>query len=814
MTKPGFISPVASPWAWVGWPLLAGLLLLLASPAAWAQGRLNLGLEPGANHGQPLVLWEQGVPAGGRLAFDSVVFREGRGSLRLELPAPEDGPRAAYLFTSIPVDSARGQLLTVSVWMRTQGWRGQVQLGATATALTVAGLTTEMASAVDSLPGTMAWRQLVLRLPVKGTAFGVGLRLVVRGSGRVWLDDIRLQAKGRPLPSYPVPATGALLLPLAESLRPNWDFERPLPPLGQPDPAEATARLDSASPQHGRHYLRLVRTSAPSQPAPTVYLGTVRLDKKEGGKTLRVAGYWRQPGALASLAGPLPAFAVRLLTTGQRTPGRWRGDTLGWKTPLPPPGPQWAAFALEVPLQLLFGHEEPTDFGALSLGLRLPSAGAVEVDNFSFTIDGKPYVPTGPPVAPPPTAAETAWLRTAAQPLRLGQPATEATDLAALGAALASARLVGVGEITHGSHEIFALHNKLIRYLIGQKGFTGLALEASPVACATLTEYVRTGHGDPARLLATLDGWPAAELLDLVRWLRTYQLAHPASPLLLAGLDVQQPEQALTAFGQLLEPGDDFAQTRLQQLAQLLAAYPHPATDDPDLRHQPHQPQDSLLAPLRRLLAELGAGLDTRAKLRGRPVSLALLARQRYYLRLVEQGATWRRLSFGLAFNYRQACLAENAQYLSQTEGPAGAPARLVLWASNTAVAKALSLEEHPMGEWLRATLGPGYIALGLVLGQGSYAALGPNGRWTPAALASPGPGTYEAWLRTVPGSASWLGLGRLELTDANAWLFQSQLLRDIGRPAARNQFMLHSLRAEFDALVFLRDSTPAKFLP
>jgi erythromycin esterase-like protein len=161
----------------------------------------------------------------------------------------------------------------------------------------------------------------------------------------------------------------------------------------------------------------------------------------------------------------------------------------------------------------------------------------------------------------------------------------------------------------------------------------------------------------------------------------------------------------------------------------------------------------------------------------------------------------------------RQACLAENAQYLSQTEGPAGAPARLVLWASNTAVAKALSLEEHPMGEWLRATLGPSYVALGLVLGQGSYAALGP-GHWTPAALASPGPGTYEAWLRTVPGSASWLGLGRLELTEANAWLFQSQLLRDIGRPAARNQFMLHSLRAEFDAVVFWRDSTPANFLP
>jgi len=793
--------------------LLVGWLCWCSGPLCRAQALLNLGLEPGANHGQPLVLWSATVPAGGRLAFDSVVFREGRGSLRLELPAPEDGPRAAYLATGIPVDSARGQLLTVSVWVRTQGWRGQVQLGANATALTVAGLTTEYASAVDSASGTAGWRQLTLRLPVKATAFGLGLRLSVRGSGRVWLDHVQVQAKGRTLPDYPVPASGALLLPLAESLVPNWDFERPLPPRVRPDPAEATAQLDSASPQHGRHYLRLVRTSAPGQPAPTVYLGAVRLDKKDNGKRLRVAGYWRRPGAVAGPTGPPPAFAVRLLTTGPRTPGSWRADTLGWKTALPLPGPQWASFVLEVPIQLLFGHEEPTDFGALSLGLRLPGAGVVEVDNLTFAIDGKPYLPTGPPVPPPPTAAEIAWLRTTAKPLRLATPTTEAADLAALGTALASARLVGVGEVTHGSHEIFALHNKLIRYLIGQKGFTGLALEASPVACAALTEYVRTGRGDPARLLAALDGWPAAELLDLVRWLRTYQQAHPATPLLLAGLDVQQPEQALAALGQLLEPDDDFAQTRLRQLTQLLAAYPHPAADDPDLRFQPHQPQDSLLAPLRRVLAELGTGLDTRAKLRGRPASLAQLAHQRYYLRLVEQGATWRRLSFGLAFNYRQACLAENAQYLSQAEGPAGAPARLVLWASNTAVAKALSLEEHPMGEWLRATLGAGYAALGLALGQGSYAALGPAGRWAPAPLATPGPGTYEAWLRTGP-PASWLSLGRLELTDEDAWLFQSQLLRDIGRPTTRNQFMLHGLRSEFDTVVFLRESTPAKFLP
>jgi erythromycin esterase-like protein len=788
--------------------------LLLSTCAAHAQGRLNLGLEPGANHGQPLALWSKSVSAGGRAVFDSVVFRQGRGSLRLELPGQGDGPRRAYVATSVvPLDSVRGRLLTVSAWVRTRNWRGRASIFATATTFTRAGLSPEQVATLDSLPANQDWRRIELRLPVKATAFRLELGVQAQGSGQLWVDDLQLRVGGRVLPEALVPATEALLLPLTEALAANWDFERPLPRATRPDPAGATAALDSASPQHGRRYLHLVRASAPGQPTPSAYLGTLRLERQEGGKLLRVMGYWRQPGARpASTPGGSPAFVHRLLIMRKSMAGTWDADTLGPAPPIPPPGPQWTAFAFEVPVQLKLHGNEPADWGALTLSVQLPGPGALDIDNVSFALNGKPYVPTGPPVAPPPTAAEVAWLRTALRPLRLGAPATEAPDLAALAAGLGPARLVGLGEVTHGSHEIFALNDKLIRYLIGQKGFTGVALEASPAACAALNDYVHSGQGDPARLLAALAGWHTTEMLDLVRWLRTYQHAHPTTPLLLAGLDMQQPEQALASLSQLVEATDDFAKPRLRQLTQLLAAYPHAAPDDPDLAHHPDQPQDSLLAPLHRLVAELAAGFDTRAKL-GRPVSLQVVARQRYYLRLVEQGATWRRLSFGAAFNYRQACLAENAQYLSQSEGRAGSPARLVLWANNRSVAKALSLEERPMGQWLRVTLGSDYVALGFALGQGNFAAAEPTGRWAPAMLATPPTGTYEAWLRTGP-PAFWLSLSRQELTEANAWLYQAQLLREVEHSVVHNEFMLHDLRGEFDAVVFLRDSTPAHFLP
>lgn len=104
--------------------LFALLLLPLLAPA---QARLNLALEPTANHGQPLVLWSRQVFAGTTLAFDTVTFRQERGSLRLALEPTDkaDDPAYAALYTlfSFPVDSVRGRLITVSAWVFQQCFR-------------------------------------------------------------------------------------------------------------------------------------------------------------------------------------------------------------------------------------------------------------------------------------------------------------------------------------------------------------------------------------------------------------------------------------------------------------------------------------------------------------------------------------------------------------------------------------------------------------------------------------------------------------------------------------------------------------------
>lgn len=253
---------------------------------------------------------------------DSTVFRQGRGSLRLTL-ADDEERLFVYLYTSaFALDSLRGQLVTVSAWVRTRGFRGRAGLYAFANAATTGGPATDRVDAVDSLPADQDWRRLELRLPVRATAGGFGVGLRAWGNGRVWFDDVQVRVGGHRLADAPQPGTEALLLTAAEALTPNWDFERPLPRAARPDPARATATSDSAGPQHGRRYLRLLSLPPPGRRAgwaPTPYLGTLPLSPAQLGKTLQVKGFWRRAGPGGASPDSTLAFGYVLLS--QEGPG-------------------------------------------------------------------------------------------------------------------------------------------------------------------------------------------------------------------------------------------------------------------------------------------------------------------------------------------------------------------------------------------------------------------------------------------------------------------------------------------------------------
>src|SRR5262249_9386976 len=82
-----------------------------------------------------------------------------------------------------------------------------------------------------------------------------------------------------------------------------------------------------------------------------------------------------------------------------------------------------------------------------------------------------------------------AWLRANALPLASAEPGTPFDDLAPLRAMLGRARVVSMGEATHGTREVFKLKHRLIEYCVSELGFTIIAFEANYGSMLAVNDY-------------------------------------------------------------------------------------------------------------------------------------------------------------------------------------------------------------------------------------------------------------------------------------------------------------------------------------
>ncbi len=91
------------------------------------------------------------------------------------------------------------------------------------------------------------------------------------------------------------------------------------------------------------------------------------------------------------------------------------------------------------------------------------------------------------------------------------------------------ARIVGLGEATHGTAEFFELKHRLFRYLVEVHGHRALAYEYSFAGSLAIDRFVTTGEGDIDVLLAK-SSWIQAneEVRRLLMWIREHNRTLPA----------------------------------------------------------------------------------------------------------------------------------------------------------------------------------------------------------------------------------------------------------------------------------------------
>jgi erythromycin esterase len=314
-----------------------------------------------------------------------------------------------------------------------------------------------------------------------------------------------------------------------------------------------------------------------------------------------------------------------------------------------------------------------------------------------------------------PTPAETKaiqdWLAGHAVPLHAIQAGNGYRDLTALKDVLKDARIVALGEATHGTREFFQFKHRMLEFLVTQMGFNIFAIEASFPACQRINDYVLYGRGDPAMALAGqgFRVWDTEEVRDLIEWLRQYNAGVPENKRVqFIGFDMQRYPYAFKIIKAYLQ------KTAPEKIADAEAAF-EPLRFDQDeiVKFTKTAQHDSIAPPVH----ALGSWLDRNREQLIKKSSPAEFATVRQNVRVLEQFVE--SFAGNISTSKRDEYMAENVRWIVDTLGP---KARIVLWAHNAHIQTAT---QGPgvasMGSYLRKTYGPAYYALGFTFNQGSF---------------------------------------------------------------------------------------------
>ncbi|MEU4550142.1 erythromycin esterase family protein [Nonomuraea dietziae] len=394
-------------------------------------------------------------------------------------------------------------------------------------------------------------------------------------------------------------------------------------------------------------------------------------------------------------------------------------------------------------------------------------------------------------------------LEQAAHPLRSTEPGSNTADLRALGTMIGDAKVVGLGEATHGSHEFFAMKERVFRYLVKEKGFTTFALELSWAAGLQIDDYLQTGKGDARKIAKDAlanSPWDREEFVSLITWMRDHNSRNPGRTVHIMGDDVGAPRLSDDFFGRVtgyVQRTDPRSLPRVTDLYKGL----RPIDDVFAYLNKP-------LPERQQLAIKAQQALDLVRSEKGADEAEFELAVQN--ARSIAQTATF--LAFDLtdkawlpvAQRYRDQVMADNTAWWQRRTGD-----KMLVSAQNDHVGYVAGdpvLYPKTQGSFLREALGKKYLSIGFTFDRGSFlskeAALG--GEWKKFTVGAAEPGMNEHTLDKVGYRDYYLDL-RKAPAAARAWLEVARPTRNIGTQYPYPPADL-ALARSFDVLIHLHD--------
>lgn len=409
------------------------------------------------------------------------------------------------------------------------------------------------------------------------------------------------------------------------------------------------------------------------------------------------------------------------------------------------------------------------------------------------------------PSRPGTSDAPQVWLKQHAAALRSFEPSADDSDLQPFLPIVGNARVIALTDATHGTHELFALKQRLVPYLVAHTNVRTIALEAPYGDFERVRDYVRTGAGDPAALIQSSDYffWDTEEMLALIRWARASNAAGNP-PVEVVGIDPFHADVTAARVIEFLGRVDAGAVKNAAAAYDCMLrygsnAFGYPMTT-PDYRDQCHASVASVHASLEENRAAYAA-IAGQAE-----VEDAIHAARNVELgeELVASGLT-----------DRDRGMAEDVEWLAERRGTG----TVLVWGHNEHFGKQPYTFYDPngtlsAGAMLASRYGAQYVAIGSVLGSGTFNAVGyENSIGHIRAVPVDGPAADDwASFFALGGESPLLIPLRGTLP---AWLSQKHAMRVAGSGiVSRTQSMKplqETLTPRFDAMIYVATSTASR---
>jgi erythromycin esterase len=433
-------------------------------------------------------------------------------------------------------------------------------------------------------------------------------------------------------------------------------------------------------------------------------------------------------------------------------------------------GNEWKMFSHQVSFPENYSSDR------LLVAVMAVGSGSFGLDNVKIVIDGKEYG-KGIPDFKEPTKAEIATLNKMCIPIQAVDSNSGIKELAPLSKLVANARIVALGENSHGSSTIYKVKLQMVKYLVMNEGFTIFALESPTVEADRINEYVTTGKGTTEDVIKYLayPSWQTKEMMDIIQWIKSYNLTTDRK-VQFRGFDMQDGTAALKKI-------EDFAKNDTALLAGVIKLK---TLNEEAAKGQKQWDQVyDMASQLKKLIELRGSSMQA--------INTSSFETVKHYTNIFLQSVS---MKFRSEKNKtRDAYMAENIEWLVNQLNIGG---KIIVSADNTHVTKA----SGKMGQKLTEKFGDKYRVFGFTYKSGSYSAYGPEKYYE---VHPPYVGTYEYFFSKCK-TKNYI----LDIRDAKdmSILNVPSGFRSIGsRPQETTQFTEINLKDHFDAIVYIDHS-------